>query len=219
VQPRVRPLVARAIRSRANIRRGLDPADSAIALTFDDGPDPVSTVAVLDELARLEISATFFLVGEHARAHPDVVRRIVADGHAVGSHSFSHPDPWRLPTRDLVREYRRGRALVEDAAQLAVPLFRPPKGHVDTRGVLAMLATRVRPWLWTVDPGDWEPDVTPEHIVEECSGIQAGDVVLLHDAIRRPLAPSALDRSATCAALPFIASDARARNLRFVTLG
>jgi peptidoglycan/xylan/chitin deacetylase (PgdA/CDA1 family) len=219
VQPRVRPLVARAIKSLANIRRRLDPADSAIALTFDDGPDPVSTVAVLDELARLEISATFFLVCEHARAHPDVVRRIVADGHAVGSHSFSHPDPWRLATRDLVREYRRGRALVEDAAQVAVPLFRPPKGYVDARGVLAMLATRVRPWLWTVDPGDWEPDVTPEHIVEECSAIQAGDIVLLHDAIRRPLAPSALDRSATCAALPFIASLARDRNLRFVTLG
>jgi peptidoglycan/xylan/chitin deacetylase (PgdA/CDA1 family) len=207
------------MRSRANIRRGLDPAASAVALTFDDGPDPVSTVAVLDELARLDISATFFLVGEHARAHPDLVRRIVADGHAVGSHSFSHPDPWRLPTRDLVREYRRGRALVEDAARQRVPLFRPPKGHVDTRGVLAMRAARARPWLWTIDPGDWEPDVTPEHIAEGCSGLQAGDVVLLHDAIRGPLAPSALDRSATCAALPLIASIAQARDLRFVTLG
>jgi peptidoglycan/xylan/chitin deacetylase (PgdA/CDA1 family) len=200
------------------VRCGLNPIEGAVALTFDDGPDPVYTVTVLDELARLGIHATFFLVGQNARAHPELVRRMLADGHAVGSHSDSHPDPWRLDVRELTREYRRGRAAVEQAAQQPVRLFRPPKGHVDGKGAVAMLSARVRPWRWTIDSHDWTPDVNVGDILERVSNVRAGDVVLLHDAIRGPIAPSALDRSATCAVLPKIAENVRGRHLRFATL-
>lgn len=189
-----------------------------MALTFDDGPDPEHTPAILDELRRLGVLATFFLVGRRAVDHPDIVRRIIAEGHAVGSHSHSHPEPWTLPLPALLADYRRGREEVERAAQQPVPLFRPPKGHVDGRSSVAMLATRVRPWLWTIDPEDWVPDVGPSDIVGALSGLRGGDVVLLHDAIEGPLAPSALDRSATRAALPGIAALAGERNLDLVPL-
>lgn len=189
-----------------------------MALTFDDGPDPDHTPAILDELGRLGVLATFFLVGKRARRYPEIVRRMVDEGHAIGSHSDSHPDPWRLPLRMLVGEYRRGRGRVERAARRSAPLFRPPKGHVDAAGALAMLAAGVRPWLWTIDPGDWVPDVRPDDILAGLVGLRPGDVVLLHDAIEGPLAPSALDRSATRAALPAIATLASERGLRFATL-
>jgi peptidoglycan/xylan/chitin deacetylase (PgdA/CDA1 family) len=214
----VRQAASKVLIKGANIRRGLDSAGGAVALTFDDGPDPRYTVEVLDELARLGIRATFFLVGEQARANPSIVRRMVADGHDIGSHSCSHPEPWRLGLRDLMVEYRRGRSLVEHAAEQTVRLFRPPKGYVSAKGALAMLAARVRPWLWTIDPCDWEPNASAQHIVAGCSNLAAGDVVLLHDAIKGPLAPSALDRSATCASLSAIAALARSRQLRFTTL-
>jgi peptidoglycan/xylan/chitin deacetylase (PgdA/CDA1 family) len=189
-----------------------------VALTFDDGPDPEHTPAILDELQRLDVVATFFLVGTRARNHPDIVQRMIREGHAVGSHSSSHPEPWRLPLRSLVREYRQGRAEVEQAAQRTVRLFRPPKGHLDGAGAAAMLAAGVRPWLWTIDPQDWQPDVSADYLVANMADLGEGDVVLLHDAIEGPLAESALDRSATRAALPAIAALARDRGLTFRTL-
>ncbi len=196
----------------------LDRKATNVALTFDDGPDPDHTPAILDELARLDIPATFFLVGRRARAYPSLVQRILAEGHEVGSHSSSHPEPWAVSLPRLVGEYCRGRAQVERAAERSVPLFRPPKGYVNGSGAFAMLAARVRSWLWTIDPGDWVPDVRPEEIVAAVGELQGGDVVLLHDAIEGPLAPAALDRWATAAALEGIAEMAAGRGLRFTTL-
>ncbi|MFN2607336.1 MAG: polysaccharide deacetylase family protein [Acidimicrobiales bacterium] len=214
----VRSGSARALIRRARVQRHLDRASGNVALTFDDGPDPEHTPAVLDELGRLGIVATFFLVGHRATAHPGIVRRIIDEGHAVGSHSNSHPEPWGIPMPDLVREYRRGRVQVERAARRPVPLFRPPKGYVDGRGAAAMLAARLRPWLWTIDPHDWVPGVRPAEILAGLADLGSGDVVLLHDAIQGPLDPSALDRSATVAALDAVGALARQRQLRFCTL-
>jgi peptidoglycan/xylan/chitin deacetylase (PgdA/CDA1 family) len=76
----------------------------------------------------------------------------------------------------------------------------------------------VRPWLWTIDPEDWQPDATTDGILRGLDGLAGGDVVLFHDAIEGPLAPSALDRSATLAALPAVADLVRSRGLRFTTL-
>jgi peptidoglycan-N-acetylglucosamine deacetylase len=199
-------------------RRDLGAESGAVALTFDDGPDRRHTPAILEELRRLNAVATFFLVGHRAAAEPELVRRIVAEGHAVGSHSCSHPDPWQLSLRALAREYRQGRALVEQAARRPVRLFRPPKGYIDLRGAVAISGARVTPWLWTLDADDWVPDVTSTQIVESVADLRGGDVVLLHDAIESPLAPSSIDRSATCAALAGIVALARARQLELVTL-
>jgi peptidoglycan/xylan/chitin deacetylase (PgdA/CDA1 family) len=190
-----------------------------VALTFDDGPDPEHTPAILDELARLGAVATFFLVGANAAAHPQIVRRIAAEGHAVGSHSSSHPEPWTLRPDALLRDYARGRAQVQDVVGRPADLFRPPKGYVDAAGAAVMLAARLRPWLWTLDPRDWEPEVRAAEIVGRLDALRAGDVVLLHDRIEGPLAPSALDRSTTREALPEIVALARSRGLDFVTLG
>ena len=71
----------------------------AVALTFDDGPQPGSTGQILDILAELDVQATFFCVGRNAEAHPDLVRRMRSEGHAVGSHSYTHPRPGDIPIR------------------------------------------------------------------------------------------------------------------------
>lgn len=143
---------------------------------------------------------------------------MVDEGHAVGSHSFSHPEPWRLPLHALIDEYARGRAAVERAAGRTIELFRPPKGFVDPVGALAMTRLGLRPWLWTIDPHDWEPDAAADSIVTGVHDLGAGDVVLLHDGIEAPLAPGAIDRRATGESLAGIAAIARQRGLRFVTL-
>lgn len=209
----------RAALALARPRHSLGGATDRVALTFDDGPDPVHTPAVLDRLRDVGAVATFFVVGERAARHPEIVRRILAEGHALGSHSWSHPEPWRLSAPALIADYRRGRAAVQRAAGRRTALFRPPKGFVDARGAVAMLAAGVRPWLWTIDGHDWLPDVRPDEIVGRLGDIAGGDVVLLHDAIEQPLAPSALDRSATVQAIGDIAALVAGRGLRFTTLG
>jgi peptidoglycan/xylan/chitin deacetylase (PgdA/CDA1 family) len=214
----LRSAASRALIRQVGARRGLVGADDAVALTFDDGPDPEFAPAFLDELRRLGIVATFFVVGHRARARPDLVRRALDEGHAVGSHSDTHPEPWTVPLRALSQDYRRGRRAAEGALGREVRLFRPPKGYLDGAGAAAMLGAGVRPWLWTVDPEDWAPGATADGIVRGLDGLAGGDVVLLHDAIEGPLAPSALDRSATLAALPAIAELAAGRGLRFTTL-
>jgi peptidoglycan/xylan/chitin deacetylase (PgdA/CDA1 family) len=210
-------LRAAALRA-ANPRRVLAGGANAVALTFDDGPDPQFTPQVLDVLAEHGARATFFVVGQRARSHPELVRRIVSDGHAVGSHTWSHPLPWTIGGLATLREYRAGRRAVEDVVARSVRLFRPPKGYLTGRIALAALAARVDVWLWTLDPEDWQPAVTADQLLDRLDALRPGDVVLLHDGLEDPLAPEAEDRSATVAALPGIIAKARGRGLEFVAL-
>jgi peptidoglycan/xylan/chitin deacetylase (PgdA/CDA1 family) len=213
----VRDAVYRALLRRPVLRRGA-PGEGTFALTFDDGPDPRFTPQVLDVLAARGAVATFFVVGAGARRHPDIVRRIVRDGHGLGSHTWSHPDLEGLPAARLLGECGRGRLAVERIARRRVRAYRPPKGHWDARGAAAARVLRLEPWLWTLDPADWRGDATRDGLLERLQGLAAGDVVLLHDGVQLPESPAALDRSATVAALPLLLDLAADRGLRAVRL-
>ena len=166
-------------------------------LTFDDGPDPVFTPRVLDLLAERGARATFFCVGAAATEHPDLIRRIAADGHVLGSHSYTHPRAARtLPWR-LIADWRAGRAAVESAAGRPVVPFRPPYGSIGVSGRIALRALGLAPTLWSVDLLDWAPAPSAEAIAAGLLAARADDLVLLHDGVFDPVEPSCRDRSAT----------------------
>ena len=200
----------------ADARRRVD--GGAVALTFDDGPHPSSTLAVLDVLAAHDVQATFFCVGRNARAHPEIVARIKAEGHAIGSHSLTHPHPAEVPVARLATEYPEGRRAVAEVLGEDTALFRPPHGHLGLRSARLVRRAGLVSWLWTVDPEDWRPGVTRDHVVSVGSTAGPGDVVLMHDWVEEPQAPAALDRSATIDALPAIIDAVRARGLNLTTL-
>ncbi len=125
---------------------------NAVALTFDDGPDPVYTPEILGVLREHDVKATFFMVGARAENYPDLVRSVLRDGHAVGSHSMTHPDMWELPLLGAVREYRMARDVLESIAGRSIRLFRPPKGSLVPSQALAVRALRFHPWLWSDRP-------------------------------------------------------------------
>jgi peptidoglycan-N-acetylglucosamine deacetylase len=103
--------------------------DRAIAFTFDDGPDPVTTPRVLDLLSEHGARATFFVVGERAARHPDLVRRIVAEGHAIGSHTYHHSHAFHFLSPARMREeVRRGVDAIAAVTGAPPTLFRPPQG-------------------------------------------------------------------------------------------
>ncbi|WP_456951103.1 polysaccharide deacetylase family protein [Geodermatophilus sp. SYSU D00698] len=193
-------------------------AEGTVALTFDDGPHPSSTPLVLDLLGELGVRATFFCVGRNVRAHPDLVRRVVAEGHQVGSHSCTHPHPAGVRLGALAEEYRSGRSAVAEVLGRDVALFRPPNGHLTLTSASMVRCQGLAPWLWTVDPQDWRPGVTAGDIAGIAGAAGSGDVVLLHDWVEKPTDVRALDRSATIRALPAVVRAVRTRGLEFRSL-
>jgi peptidoglycan/xylan/chitin deacetylase (PgdA/CDA1 family) len=187
-----------------------------VALTFDDGPSPDYTPALLDLLRDLDVRATFFVLGAHAEGRPDLVQRMQAEGHGVGSHSRSHPR-FATSTRERIDdEIEGGLVDVQLALGRRVRLFRPPHGHIDHRVALAMRSARLDSWLWTIDTEDYVPNQRVEHVVDRCAKVRDRDVLLLHDGMAD--VPEAVDRSVTLEAVPGIVELVRARGLDFVAL-
>lgn len=179
-----------------------------VCLTFDDGPDPVQTPRVLDELARLGISATFFVIGEKAEQYPQIVRRIADEGHALGNHTWSHRLAYDLTTRELMSEIERTDKLLSGLSGAPISLFRPPRGKITIRQMLHIWLRRQTIVLWSSDPKDYQCESADEvrsRLTRR--GLRGGDVGLMHDT--RPFAADVL---------PAIAERARADGLTFVTI-
>lgn len=193
-----------------------------IALTFDDGPDPAYTPAILDVLKRENVTATFFVIGKNGDEHPDLLRRIVNEGHEVGNHTFTHPNLGEIPGRLTALELNATQRLIESITGRSTVLFRPPyfgdaeadKPDEVEPAIVARNLGYVMVGL-RIDPGDWQPDVTSDQIVKrtidkamDSNPETRGQIVLLHD--------SGGDRRATVEALPRLIHDLRNRGFKFV---
>ena len=158
-----------------------DPAAPTVALTFDDGPNPPDTLVLLDLLARERVTAVFCLVGVQVEAHPDVVRRIVADGHVLANHSWRHDDleEWEPDAvrTDLQRTLDAIHAVVPDAP---VPFYRAPFGHWG-RTIPVAAELGMAPLEWQLAVEDWDPAPPADVLVDRLGGIEPGGIVLLHD--------------------------------------
>ncbi len=204
-----RQLLKRALRALTPnsllLLRG--PASSrAVCLTFDDGPHPVHTPPVLDALALHRIPATFFVVGEEAERHPELVRRIAEDGHVLANHSWSHARPDEIDAPTLLDEVVRTSALISELTGTRPTLFRPPYGKLTAAKLLALWGAKQSVLLWTVDPRD-EPG-PPEEVRAFLAlhPFRGGDVILLHDVHEH-----------VARLIPLIADSVRARGLHFTT--
>ncbi len=195
-----------------------------IALTFDDGPDPDYTPAILDILKQKNVPATFFVIGKNGQAYPDLLRRIVAEGHEIGNHTFTHPNLGEVPLQITRLELNATQRLIESVTGRSTVLFRPPyfgDAEADKPGEVepAIVAQNLGYHIVGVriDPGDWKPDATPDEIVQktieratDTNPETRGEVVLLHD--------SGGNRAATIAALPRLIDQLRARGFKFVAV-
>jgi peptidoglycan/xylan/chitin deacetylase (PgdA/CDA1 family) len=194
------------------VRRG----DDGVALTFDDGPHPQGTPAVLEVLRERGATATFFLVGEQVERYPALVAEIVAAGHGVELHCFCHRNNLRLGSANFLEDAERARLSIEEAGGRAVTCYRPPYGIFS---VATLRAVRQRGWrsvLWSRWGRDWDRGATAESIVRRASaGIGAGDIVLLHDADYYSARGSWVR---TAAALPLILDEIEACGLKTASL-
>lgn len=193
-----------------------------LALTFDDGPDPRWTPAILDILKRENVPATFFILGKNGQAYPDLVRRIVDEGHEIGNHTFTHPNLGEIPLSLTKLELTATQRLIESLTGRSTVLFRPPyfgdaEADKPQEVAPAYLAKQLGYVMVGVriDPDDWQLPVQASDVVKrtvdramDTNPETRGQVILLHD--------SGGDRSATVEALPQIIHELRARGFRFV---
>jgi peptidoglycan-N-acetylglucosamine deacetylase len=190
------PPVAAAI----GVPRRMD--DDGVAITFDDGPHPEGTPAVLEHLRAAGATATFFLVGEQVTRTPALAAEVAAAGHAIALHGNRHRNQLRLAPGVLREDMRRGAAAIEDATGIVPTIYRPPYGIFSAGGLGVVRGEGYAPWLWSRWGRDWRADATPEGIAAKATeDLGPGDVVLLHDADHYSAGGS---HRRTAAALPHI---------------
>lgn len=154
---------------------------TTVALTLDDGPDPVWTPRMLDLLAQHDVRATFAVIGRSVREHPELVREVVDAGHQVANHTDTHPDLRRLTPAEVRAEVLRAGDAVERAGGTRPRLFRAPGGHW-TPEVLALCAEeQLHPLAWSVDPRDWSRPGAEQIAGVILSQTRPGSIILEHD--------------------------------------
>lgn len=177
-------------------------ARARLALTFDDGPHPEHTPALLDTLRTCRASGTFFVIGRSAEQYPDLIRRISDEGHEIGNHTWSHGDPERTSSRDFLDEVKRTDELIEALCGRRPTVVRPPKGELNVRKLAGLWKQKKTVTLWNIDPKDYRMRSADE-IDAWCGGYRPkdGDILLMHDnhpwanlAIQRLLGPNVCER-------------------------
>jgi peptidoglycan/xylan/chitin deacetylase (PgdA/CDA1 family) len=154
-----------------------------VALTFDDGPHPEGTPAILEVLSRVGAHATFFVVGEQVQRRPELVAEVAAAGHLIALHGYRHRLQLRMSASAVREDLARGVAALEDAVGVAPLWHRPPFGIYSSAGLRAARSAGLRPLLWSRWGKDWRKFTTPRRIAGRAvAGILPGDVILLHDA-------------------------------------
>src|ERR1700722_8783589 len=179
-----------------------------IAMTFDDGPSAENTPRLLEMLKQRNIKATFFLIGQNVASNPDLVRRILAEGHEVGNHSWTHPQLSKLSDDRVTAKITKTQDAIKDASGFTPTLLRPPYGAI---------TPRQREWienrfglniiLWSVDPFDWKRPGASVIMQRILSQARPGAIILSHDIHKQ-----------TVDAMPATLDALSAKGYKFVTV-
>lgn len=149
-----------------------------IYLTFDDGPTPEVTTWVLETLKKHQIKATFFVVGDNVKKHPQIYQQLIAEGHAIGNHTYNHLNGWKTKSSDYLQNIGKCAELVD------TNLFRPPYGRIKNTQIRT-LKQNYKIIMWDVLSGDFDASLSPEKCTENViNNTKAGSIIVFHDSIK-----------------------------------
>ena len=191
------------------IRSG-DPNSKRIALTFDDGPHPYKTDAVLDILARYGVRATFFVVGENVSYYPEPLKRAVSLGHEIGNHTYHHALLSEVCAQNVSEEIEMTEEIIFRTAGYRTKLFRPPEGAYDECSLNVVKSKDYRVILWTVDSRDWENTSAEAMVASALKNVKGGSILLFHDYMGK--------RSNTLEAIEILIPKLLSQGYEFVTV-
>ena len=182
-----------------------------VALTFDDGPDPVFTPQILDKLQRYGVKATFFLLGVNIEKYPEIVKRIAAEGHTIGNHTYDHPKLTEISDEAYHNQIQKADELIQNLVGYKPKFFRPTYGAINENQVQWATEKGMMVVQWSIDTLDWK-GLSAETITQTViANILPGSIILQHNAAGVPLQGSvdALDQ---------IIPQIQGMGARFVTL-
>ncbi|MDF2721976.1 MAG: chitooligosaccharide deacetylase [Paenibacillus sp.] len=188
--------------------------EKLIALTFDDGPDPEDTVAILELLKAYEAKATFFVVGQRVDKYPAIAQREINEGHEIANHTYNHKymNGNRISQAGIQEEILKTERSIVQATGQKPQLFRPPGGYYNEHVVNASRQTgyKVILWSWHQDTEDWHTPGVKRIVNKVLNNARNGDIVLFHDYVE--------GKSQTVEALNQILPELKNRGFRFVTV-
>jgi peptidoglycan-N-acetylglucosamine deacetylase len=157
----------------------MNAAQKNIYLSFDDGPHPVHTTFVLNELKKYNAKATFFCIGNNVQLYPDVYKRIIEDGHSIGNHTYNHVKGKQTSKEEYITEVDKAATLIKSN------LFRPPYGSI-TKAQTKLLKQKKEKYniiMWTVLSGDFDTTITKEKCLKNVlTKTENGSIVVFHDS-------------------------------------
>lgn len=188
-------------------------AKREVALTFDDAPDAYFTPLVLDALKKEGVQATFFVVGNRAEAHPDIVKRMFDEGHLIGNHSYNHANLPKLNDHNFREQIMKTDHIIRQITGYTPPFFRPPYGNVNESQILWLASQHKKVVNWNVDSLDWKGLSAEQVAANILSHVHPGSIILQHSA-----GGKGEDLTGTVNALPEIISKLREDGIELVTL-
>lgn len=197
-----------ALSPTGEIYHGAVTGSKLVALTFDDGPNPLYTQSILSELKKYDAHSTFFLVGKMARLYPDLVLQILADGHELGNHSYTHPNLTKLTSDQIIAEVLRNRSVLKDITGKQTYLFRPPGGDIDQHVIDQIRALDYNIIYWSINTGDYRKHPPQEQAQMIADRVKDGSIILMHDGV--------ID--GTLNILPTVLDELNKRGFTFVTV-
>lgn len=181
-----------------------------IALTFDDGPEDIYTPKILEILKSKGVKATFFVLGEQAKAFPLLLKQIKLEGHAIGNHTWNHPQLPTLTNLQMINTVQSTTAEIEKITGYKTNLFRPPYGAIKDNQIEILNKLGYRPISWTIDSYDWNGTPANEILSRINKRAVPGGIILMHNF----KVPGRLD--GTIEALPKLIDSLRAQGYEFV---
>lgn len=184
-----------------------------VALTFDDGPNPKYTPAILDLLKQYNVKATFFVLGKHAEKYPEILKRESLEGHEIGNHTFNHINIKKSSQAEIKREFLKTQNIIFSITEVMPKNFRPPYGLYN-KSLINMIegyGAKIIIWSTTQDSRDWSNPGVNKIINETLSKTKNGDIILLHDHVE-------YKESNTVEALKTILPELKKRGYKFITI-
>lgn len=146
-------------------------------LSFDDGPHPIATPFVLNQLENYKAKGTFFCIGKNVIAHPAIYAAILDGGHAIGNHTHNHFNGWKVNTDSYINN------LETASAYISSNLFRPPYGRIKTKQALRIIESGYKIIMWDVLSGDFDIKCTPSQCLQNVTNnAESGSIIVFHDS-------------------------------------
>jgi len=191
--------------------------EKVVALTFDDGPSPVWTPKILDELKKANVKATFFMLGEHVEKYPEIARLVAKEGHEIGNHTYDHHVLIYYKMDELEKEIREAERAIKTVTGQTTRYFRPPKAWLTSQEKKKIKEMGYEIILWTLNSKDWVTFDDKYIIKYILRRIKPGDIILFHDSGGVFVAEGG-DRKETIKTIPRLIEKLRERGYKFLTL-